>query len=54
LVEFSPEAVVTLLALCKIKNRMEELLHTSVDVISMPIPKDSMLEINKAVSLYVA
>ena len=54
LVEFSPEAVVTLLTLCKIKNRMEELLHTSVDVISMPIPKDSTLEINKVVSLYVA
>lgn len=54
LVEFISDAVVTLLTLCKIKNRMEEILHTTVDVISMPIPKDSILEINKVVSLYAA
>ena len=54
LVEFNPDAIVTLLTLCKIKNRMEDLLHTSVDIISMPIPKDSILEINKVVSLYAA
>lgn len=54
LVEFNPDAIVTLLTLCKIKNRMEDLLHTSVDIISMPIPNDSILEINKVVSLYAA
>ncbi|MGN0181058.1 MAG: nucleotidyltransferase family protein [Candidatus Ornithomonoglobus sp.] len=54
LIEFNPDVVVTLLTLCKVKNRMEELLNTPVDVISMPIPKDSMLKINKVVSLYAA
>ena len=54
LVEFSEDAVITLLTLSSIKNRMEELLNTKVDVISVPIPKDSMLEINKVVPLYAA
>lgn len=54
LVEFNPDVVVTLLTLCKIKNRMEELLNTPVDVISIPLPKDSMLEINKVVPIYAA
>ena len=54
LIKFTPDAVVTLLTLCKIKNRMEKLLNTAVDVISMPIPEDSILEINKVVPLYVA
>ena len=54
LVEFDSMAVVTLLTLCRIKNQMEELLKVSVDIITLPIPEDSMLEINKVVSLYAA
>lgn len=54
LVEFSKDHVATLLTLCKIKNRMEELLSTPVDIISAPLPDDSMLEIKKVVPLYAA
>ena len=54
LVEFSNDSVVTLLTLCKIKNRMEDILNTPVDIISSPIPADSMLEIKKVVPLYAA
>ena len=54
LVEFSPQARVTLLTICAVKYRMEELLHTPVDVVTLPIPDDSILEINKVVPLYAA
>ena len=54
LIEFDSVAVVTLLTLCRIKNQMEELLKVPVDIITLPIPEDSMLEINKVVSLYAA
>ncbi len=54
LVEFAPDTCVTLLTVSNIKIRMEELLKTPVDVITVPIPKDSILEINKVVSLYAA
>ena len=54
LVEFAPDTCVTLLTISNIKIRMEELLKTPVDVITVPIPKDSILEINKVVSLYAA
>ncbi|MBO5007295.1 MAG: nucleotidyltransferase domain-containing protein [Clostridia bacterium] len=54
LLEFDSVAVVTLLTLCRIKNRMEELLNVSVDVVVLPIPEDSLIEINKVVPLYAA
>ena len=54
LVEFSPDSCITLLTISGIKIMMEELLKTSVDVITVPIPKDSILEINKVVQLYAA
>ncbi len=54
LIEFDSDAVITLLTLCKIKNRMEELLNVSVDVVTLPVPEDSLIEINKVVSLYAA
>ena len=54
LVEFDETAVVTLLTLCKIKNRMGEILGVPVDVVTLPIPEDSLIEINKVVSLYAA
>lgn len=54
LLEFDSVAVVTLLTLCRIKNRMEELLNVPVDVVTLPVPEDSIIEINKVVSLYAA
>ena len=54
LLEFDSLAVVTLLTLCSIKNRMEELLNVPVDVVTLPIPEDSLIEINKVVPLYAA
>ena len=54
LVEFAPSACVTLLTVSNIKIRMEELLKIPVDVITVPIPEDSILEINKVVPLYAA
>ena len=54
LVEFSPQTSVTLLTVCSVKYRMEELLNTPVDIITLSIPKDSILEINKVVPLYAA
>ena len=54
LVEFDRSQIITLLTLSGLKIRMEELLNTPVDVISSPIPKDSILEIEKVVPLYAA
>ena len=54
LVEFSPDNCITLLTISGIKIRMEELLDVPVDVITVPVPKDSILEINKVVQLYAA
>lgn len=54
LIKFSPDARVTLLTICTVKYRMEELLDTPVDVVSLPIPQNSILEINKVVPLYAA
>lgn len=51
LVEFHP-AKVTLLTLSRVKNRLEELLRVEVDVIHGPVPPDSILEIERTVSLY--
>ena len=54
LLEFDSEAVVTLLTLCGIKNRMEEILNVPVDVVTLPIPEESLIEINNVVPLYAA
>lgn len=53
LVEFNTSSI-SLIKLCGIKNRMEELLNTVVDVVHSPIPDDSIIEINKVVPLYAA
>lgn len=53
LVEFNTKSV-SLLTLSGLKIRLEELLNTPVDVIHAPIPKDSILEIDKVVPLYAA
>lgn len=54
LVEFSPNTNITLLTICSVKNRMEDLLNTPVDIVTLPIPENSILEIDKVVSLYAA
>ncbi|MBQ8301116.1 MAG: nucleotidyltransferase domain-containing protein [Clostridia bacterium] len=53
LVEFETEAV-SLLTICSLKNRLEEILNTPVDVVHAPIPENSILEIGKVVPLYAA
>ena len=53
LIEFTTESV-SLITLCSIKIRMEELLNTSVDVIHSPLPEDSIIELDKVVDLYAA
>lgn len=52
LVEFTKP--ITLITLCSLKLRMEELLGTSVDVIHAPVSEDSIIEIDKVVPLYAA
>lgn len=53
LVEFETEAV-SLLTICSLKNRLEELLNIPVDVVHAPIPENSILEVGKVVQLYSA
>ncbi len=52
LVEFGEQ--IGLITLSGVKIRFEELLNTPVDVIHSPIPKGSILEINRVVPLYAA
>lgn len=54
LVEFASDACVTLLTISAVKIKMEELLNTPVDVVTLPIPKGSVIEIDKVVQLYAA
>ena len=53
LIEFTTPQV-SLLTLNGVKYRLEELLGSEVDVIHSPIPKDSLLEIDKRISVYGA
>lgn len=53
LIEFQTKSV-SLLTLCEVKNRLEELLGVDVDVIHAPIPDGAIIEIDKVVSLYAA
>lgn len=53
LVEFTQPRV-SLLTLNNLKYRMEELLATEVDIVHGPLPENSLLELNKMVSLYGA
>lgn len=54
LVEFTAGSKVTLLTVAAVKYRFEELLGAGVDVVHAPVPKESILEIDKVVSLYAA
>lgn len=53
LVEFSIPCV-SLLMLNTIKYQLEELLHTSVDVIHGPLPQDTILEVGRRIAIYGA
>ena len=53
LVEFAQPRV-SLLTLNSLKFRMEELLDTDVDIVHGPLPKGSMLEIERRIPLYGA
>ena len=51
LVEFTTPGV-SLIMLSDLKNRLEDALNVSVDVIHYPIPEGAFIDINKAVSVY--
>ena len=51
LVEFVEEDV-DILTICGLGINLEEILRIPVDVIHLPIPKDSILEINNTVIAY--
>lgn len=51
LVEFASLAV-SLLMIASLRNRLENSLGVSVDLIHAPIPEDSVLEVGKRVMLY--
>lgn len=51
LIEFTSLAV-SLLVIASLRNRLENSLGVSVDLIHAPIPEDSILEIGKWVTLY--
>ena len=52
IVEFS--APVTLITLSKLSQTLENILHTSVDVIHGPIQSTDLLEIDREIELYAA
>ena len=53
LVEFTTESV-SLLKIISLKHRLEDTWNLEVDAIHAPIPKESMLEIEKEIEIYAA
>ena len=53
LVEFTTESV-SLLKIISLKHRLEDIWNLEVDIIHAPIPKESMLEIEKEIEIYAA
>lgn len=53
LVEFAQPSV-SLLMLSALKLRLEELLGTDVDIVHGPLPKDSLLRVDRRIALYGA
>ncbi len=51
LVEFYDDGV-SLITLSGLKYMLEDILNINVDVVEMPIPKDSLLQIERTVKLY--
>lgn len=54
LVEFSEDITVTLLTISSLKIQLEEIWNLNVDVVHAPIPKTSILIIDKEIELYAA
>ncbi len=52
IVEFSTP--VTLITLAMLSQALEEILHTSVDIIHGPIQSTDLLEIDREIELYAA
>ena len=52
LVKFSDDS--TLLTLISLKHKLEGIWNLSVDVIATPVPKDSIIEIQREVEIYAA
>ena len=53
LIEFKAAAV-SLLTLSALKNKIEDILNISVDVVRAPLPENALIEIGKAVQIYAA
>ena len=53
LVEFTTPRV-SLLTINSMRYRLEELLNVDVDVVHGPLPADSMIEVDRRISLYGA
>ncbi len=53
MIEFEDSAV-SLLTLSALKNRLQDLLSTEVDIIHIPLPKDALIEPGKVVEVYAA
>lgn len=51
MVEFNKEAV-SLLVLSELKSDLEEKLEKPVDVVHAPLPKESLIKVNKLVYVY--
>ena len=53
IVEFETKTV-SLFTLASLMNDLEEIFGVKVDIIHAPLPKDSILEINKEITIYAA
>ncbi|MBQ9385073.1 MAG: nucleotidyltransferase domain-containing protein, partial [Ruminiclostridium sp.] len=47
-------APVTLITISKIKNRLESILETNVDIVHGPMQDDDMIEIENEIEVYKA
>ncbi len=52
IIEFN--APVTLITISKIKNRLENILETNVDIVHGPLQDDDMIEIDNEIEVYKA
>ena len=53
LVEFHTEAI-SLLTIANVKNRIEDLLNVSVDIIHAPVDDNALIKPSKVVEIYAA
>ena len=52
LVEFNDNNNISLLTLLELKYMLEDILNINVDIVEMPLSKDSLLQIERTVNLY--